>query len=84
MKYKVYYTKQAIKDIQSLTPKLKEKARQIINNVIAKDPSKGKRLLGDLEGNYSIRLNLKDRIVYSFDKKNKNIFIKRAHTHYGE
>jgi Txe/YoeB family toxin of Txe-Axe toxin-antitoxin module len=36
-----------------------------------------------MEKNYSLRLDLKDRIVYSIDEKNKIVHVKRAKTHYG-
>ena len=48
------------------------------------DPFQGKRLLGDLAGSWSFRLNLKDRIVYSVDEARKIVYIERARTHYGD
>jgi len=81
-KYEILFTKQAFKDVKSLTPKLKKKLKDILVEVIIEDPFCGKKLLGDLEGNYSYRLNLTDRIIYSVDKKKKRIYIKRAKTHY--
>lgn len=83
-KYKILFTKQAFKDIKFLTPKLKNKLKAVLVEVISADPYQGKKLLGDLEGNYSCRLDIKNRIVYSIDKKKKLIFIKRARTHYGD
>ena len=83
MSYEIQITKQAFKDIKSLTPKQKKKLQDILLEVVAQNPLEGKKLIGDLEGNYSIRLNLKDRIVYSIDEDKKNIYIKRARTHYG-
>jgi Txe/YoeB family toxin of Txe-Axe toxin-antitoxin module len=44
----------------------------------------GKKLAGDLQGFYSVRLTLKDRIVYSVDQATRTIFVHRARTHYGE
>lgn len=84
MTYTILFAKQAEKDIAKLTPKLKEKLKDILTEVILKDPFSGKRLLGELGGNFSYRLNLKDRIVYSVDEKKKIIYIKRAKTHYGD
>ncbi|HPH03200.1 MAG TPA: type II toxin-antitoxin system YoeB family toxin [Spirochaetota bacterium] len=51
---------------------------------MANDSHLGKRLVGELEGNWSLRLNLKDRIVYSIDEDNKLVYIKRAKPQYGE
>ena len=82
--YKVRFTKEAVKDFHKLTPKLRQKLREILSKSVSKDPFCGKRLVGDLEGFYSYRLTYKDRIVYSVDEAAKTIFIHRTRTHYGE
>ena len=82
--FEILFTKQAKKDIQSLSPKLKAKLRLIIIDVISVDPFQGKKLMGDLDGNFSYRLSLKDRIVYSVNKKKKIVYVKRARSHYGD
>jgi len=69
--FEIKITKQALKDIKTLTPKLKKKLKDIFEEVMANDPLKGKKLVGELAGNYSYRLNIKDRIVYSIDQENK-------------
>ncbi|MFC1582994.1 type II toxin-antitoxin system RelE/ParE family toxin, partial [Planctomycetota bacterium] len=61
MIYEVEFTKEAFKDIQKLSPKLKKKAKDIITNQIIKEPELGKKLMGDLTGFYSVRLSYKDR-----------------------
>jgi len=83
-KYIIVFTKQAFKDVKSLSPKLKAKLKAILLEVISEDPFCGKKLLGDLHGNYSYRLDLKNRIVYSIDQEENIIYVKRARTHYGE
>ncbi|KKT73864.1 MAG: Addiction module toxin, Txe/YoeB family [Candidatus Peregrinibacteria bacterium GW2011_GWA2_44_7] len=82
--YEIFFAKQALKDVQSLSPKLKEKLKKLLIEVIAQDPYVGKKLVGELEGNYSYRLNIKDRLVYSIDPQLRRIYVKRARTHYGE
>jgi len=82
--YEVFFTKQAAKDVSSLSLKLKDKLERILKQVIMINPFSGKKLLGPLKGNYSYRLSLKDRIIYSVDQKSRIIYIKRARTHYGE
>lgn len=82
--YEIRITKQAKKDIDKLTPKLKQKLRDVLIEIIAENPYEGKKLLGDLEGSYSYRLTYKDRIVYSIDEKKRIVYIERARTHYGE
>ncbi|MBI5882192.1 MAG: type II toxin-antitoxin system RelE/ParE family toxin [Elusimicrobia bacterium] len=84
MPYDIRITKQAKKDIDTLTPKLRAKLRDILVHVIAVDPSEGKKLLGDLAGSYSYRLTYKDRIVYSVDERTNTVYIERARTHYGD
>ncbi len=83
-RYEIRITKQAKKDIEKLTPKLRRKLRTILVEVISENPYEGKPLLGDLAGNYSYRLTYKDRIMYSIDEDARIVFIKRARTHYGE
>ena len=84
MAYQIRVTREARKDIETLSPKLKEKLRDILVRVIARDPYEGKKLVGDLSGSYSYRLTYKDRIVYSIDDDAKTVFIERARTHYGD
>ena len=83
MNYEVLFSKQAQKDIRKLTPKLKEKAKEIIKNKISINPHCGKPLVGDLKGYYSVRLSYSDRIVYSIDDDKIVVYILRAKTHYG-
>jgi mRNA interferase RelE/StbE len=80
----VRFTSQAKKDVDRLTPKLKDKLRDILLEVLTVNPYEGQRLLGDLRGSYSYRLSYKDRIIYSLDEKRRIIYIERAKTHYGD
>ncbi len=82
--YEIQFTKEAVKDFKKLTPKLREKLKEILVNSIAPDPQSGKRLVGDLTGFFSVRLSFKDRIVYSIDEANRMVFVHRVRTHYGE
>lgn len=84
MNYKVELTKEAIKDIKKLTPKLQTKLKNIIKKKIALEPYSGKKLIGDLKGFLSVRLNYQDRIVYFVNESNKTIYIVRTKTHYGD
>ena len=82
--YHIRITKTAKKDINKLSPKMKNKLKAILVNILSDSPYEGKRLIGNLEGNYSIRLNITDRIVYSINEQNKTVYIKRAKTYYGD
>ena len=83
-RWEVRFTKQAKKDAQTLSPKLKSKLRDILLEVLSRNRYEGKKLLGDLAGSYSYRLTYKDRIVYSLDEKRRIIYIERSRTHYGD
>jgi len=83
-RWEVRFTRQAKKDVERLSPKLKKNLRDIVVEVLSHNPYEGKKLLGDLSGSYSYRLTYKDRILYSLDEKRRIIFIERARTHYGD
>ena len=82
MPFRVEMTRRALKDIEHLGPKLKKKMRDILLNRIAVDPWSGKKLVGDLSGYRSVRLTIRDRIVYRIDEDRHVIFILRARSHY--
>ena len=82
--YEIRLTREAVKDIQRLTPKLKQKLQEILAKSISISPHMGKRLVGDLQGFYSVRLTYKDRIVYTIDEHAKTVFVHRTKTHYGD
>lgn len=82
--YTIKLTKQATKDIQKLTPKLQAKLKDILRNVIAVAPETGKPLTGQLSGYYSVRLTIRDRIVYRIENMECVVIIVRAKTHYGD
>ena len=84
MVYEVRFTKEAKKDVDKLTPKLKKKLKSIIQDTLSFSPYTGKKLVGDLTGFYSIRLSYQDRILYTINDEQKLIYIHRTKTHYGE
>ena len=66
--YRIVYTKQAAKDIKNLKAAgLSIKAKELIE-VIRNDPFKNpppyEGLVGNLDGFYSRRINIKHRLVY--------------------
>ena len=80
--FRVQITRRAQKDINTLTPKLRKKLRDILINRIAINPFDGKKLVGDLKGCWSVRLTLKDRVISSIDEENRIVNVLRARTHY--
>lgn len=81
--YHIRLTKQAQKDLQKVSPDYKKKAGDILR-YLSEHPFSGKPLVGVLKGNYSYRVNRKDRIVYRLDQEQGILYVKRARTHYGE
>jgi len=83
-KFRVRFSKTALKDYKKHTPQNQKKVEDICKNLLQSNPSSGKKLVGKLAGVYSIRLNLKDRIVYEINPKTKTVLIHRTKTYYGE
>ena len=82
--YAIRFTKEAVKDVDKLPPRLKEKLRVVLQKQVAPNPQCGKRLVGDLAGFFSVRLSFKDRLVYSVDDESRIVYVHRAKTHYGD
>ena len=86
MTWKVYYTKQAQKDAHKLASSgLKDKAKellQIIEENPYQNPPPYEKLVGDLAGAYSRRINIQHRLVYQVLEKEKSIKVLRLWTHY--
>ncbi len=84
--YKLVYTKQALKDAQKLTSSnLANKAKELLE-LIKSDPFANpppcEKLIGDLSGAYSRRINIQHRIVYQVLEEIKTVKIIRMWTHY--
>lgn len=86
MTWKVVYTKQAQKDARKLTSSgLKNKA-QILLDILKDDPYSTppvfEKLIGDLSGAYSRRINIQHRIVYQIVEEEKVVKVLRLWSHY--
>ena len=84
--YKLIYTRQAQKDAKKLAQSgLKKNAFKILE-IIKEDPFHNppsyEKLLGDLAGAYSRRINIQHRIVYQVYEKEKTVKVIRMWTHY--
>ena len=86
VKYRLFYTKQAEKDAKKLTASnLAGKAKEllsIIQNNPYQNPPPYEKLLGDLGGAYSRRINIQHRLVYEVLEESKSVKIIRMWTHY--
>ncbi len=84
--YKVFYRKQAVKDVPKIkSAGLNEKLKRLIE-VIKEDPIKTppphEKLVGDLKGAYSRRINIQHRLVYQVYEEEKAIKILSIWSHY--
>ena len=82
----LHYTKQAQKDAKKLASSgLKAKAQALLE-ILEKDPWKNpppfQKLVGDLSGAYSRRINIQHRLVYQVLEAEKAVKILRLWTHY--
>lgn len=82
--WKIVYTNQAKKDAKKLKQNnLKAKAQDALK-ALQKNPFEQpyEKLVGDLKGAYSKRINIHHRLVYQVFKKEKTIKVIRMWTHY--
>ena len=84
--YRIVYTKTATKDIPKLkSAHLDGKAKSLIE-IIRENPSQNpppyEKLIGDLNGAYSRRINVQHRLVYEVYESEKTIKIISLWTHY--
>lgn len=84
--YKVVYTKTAVKDVPKLkSAHLDEKARALIEIIRVdsfQNPPPYEKLVGDLNGAYSRRINIQHRLVYQVYEKEQTVKILSLWTHY--
>jgi len=84
--WKLVYTKQAQKDAKKLTASNLKKKAQALLNILAEDPFKTpppyEKLVGDLAGAYSRRINIQHRLVYQVLPADRTVKVIRMWTHY--
>lgn len=88
MVWQVLFTKQANKDAKNIAKSgLREKAEALLN-VLTRNPLQTpppfEKLIGDLDGAYSRRINIQHRLVYQIMKKEKVVKVIRMWSHYGD
>lgn len=71
--YKVYYTKQALKDIEKLkSANISQKAKALVELIREnpyQNPPKYEKLVGKLDGILSRRINIQHRLVYQVNEE---------------
>lgn len=86
VKWDVVFAKHAVKDAKKIaTGGLKEKAQELLA-ILATDPFQNpppyEKLVGDLAGAYSRRINIQHRLVYEVFPKQRIVRVLRMWTHY--
>jgi toxin YoeB len=84
--WQLYFTKQAQKDAKKLASSgLKPKAQELLE-LIKKDPFASpppyEKLIGDLSGAYSRRINIQHRVVYQVLEEEHAVKVLQLWTHY--
>ena len=83
---RLLYTKQSLKDAKKISSSgLRDKVEYLLG-ILAEDPYRNpppfEKLVGDLEGAYSRRINIHHRLVYQVLKDIKTVKVIRMWTHY--
>jgi Txe/YoeB family toxin of toxin-antitoxin system len=86
VKWKIVFTRQAQKDARKIAASgLREKAEKLLS-LLSEDPFKSppsyEKLVGDLSGAYSRRINIQHRLVYQVLEDLITVKIIRMWTHY--
>ena len=88
VEYKILYSKLALKDAKKLSSaNLAKKAQELIKIIKInpfQNPPPYEKLVGNLTGSYSRRINIQHRMVYEVRESDKVIRISRMWSHYGE
>ena len=84
--WSVVFAKQALKDAKKLKASgLKEKAQALLE-ILEMDPLQNpppfEKLVGDLSGAYSRRINIQHRLVYEVFSEQRTVRVLRMWTHY--
>ena len=85
-KWRIVYTKQAQKDARKIAAAgLKGKAEKLLH-ILSENPYQTpppyEKLIGDLSGAYSRRINIQHRLVYQILEENRTVKLIRMWTHY--
>jgi len=84
--WRLVYTKQAQKDAKRLAASNLKKKAQALFDILAEDPFQTpppyEKLVGDLAGAYSRRINIQHRLVYQVLPSEQTVKVIRMWTHY--
>ena len=84
--WNLVYSKYAVKDAKKVSAAgLKGKAQALLNILEVnpfQNPPPYEKLVGDLTGAYSRRINIQHRLIYEVFRKEKTVRVLRMWTHY--
>ena len=84
--WKIVFTKQAQKDAKKISNAGLRRQTQNVLNILKENsfqnPPAYEKLVGDLRGAYSRRINIQHRLIYQVLKKEKIVKVIRMWTHY--
>jgi len=86
VKWRIVYTRQAQKDAKKIAAAgLRPKAEKLLE-ALSKNPSQTpppyEKLIGDLSGAYSRRINIQHRLVYQVLEEIRTVKVVKMWTHY--
>ena len=86
MSWAVVFTKQAQKDARKIASSNLQPQAQRLLDILAKNPFQNpppyEKLVGDLAGAFSRRINIQHRLVYQVYAKERTVKVIRMWTHY--
>jgi len=86
VKWELFYTKQAQKDAKKIASSTLQKKAKKLLAIIKENPYQNpppyEKLIGDLAGAYSRRINIQHRLVYQVYDDKRAIKVLRLWTHY--
>ncbi len=86
MKWTVVYSRQARKDARKLAMAGLKPNAEVLLDILSHNPFQNpppfEKLVGDLSGTYSRRINIHNRLVYEVFAKERTVRVLRMWTHY--
>lgn len=86
MSWRLLYTKAAQKDAEKLAAAGLKPRTQVLLDILARDPFQNpppfEKLVGDLSGAYSRRINIQHRLVYQVLSEERTVKVLRLWSHY--
>jgi Txe/YoeB family toxin of toxin-antitoxin system len=84
--WRVFFTRQAQKDAKKLKASGKKSKAESLIAILTKNPFQNpppyEKLVGDLSGAYSRRIDIQHRLVYEIFTKERTVKVIRMWTHY--